>query len=84
MKGETMNKLILICALLVFTTPAFGGQGKAIELDNGTWKYQRLKIKDLDTGKTKKIKYRIHGVNRDRIKVYDYDTKEIKRYKIRR
>jgi len=79
-----MNKLILICALLVLTTPAFAWQRKAIELDNGTWKYQRLKIKDLDTGKTKKIKYRIHGVNRDRIKVYDYDTKEIKRYKIRR
>lgn len=79
-----MRKLILICALLMFTTPAFGWQGKAIELDNGTFKKQTIKIKDLDTGKTKKIKYRIHGVNRDRIKVYDYETKEIKRYRIRR
>jgi len=69
---------------LAFTTPALAWEGKAVELDNGTWKYQRLKIKDLDTGKTRRIKYRIHGVNRDRIKVYDYETKEIKRYKIKR
>ena len=79
-----MDKFILICALLAFTTPALAWEGKAVELDSGTWKYQRLKIKDLDTGKTRRIKYRIHGVNRDRIKVYDYETKEIKRYKIRR
>ena len=77
-----MNKLILICTLLIFTMPAYAWQEGL--LDNGTWKKQTIKIKDLETGKTKKIKYRIHGVNRDRIKVYDYDTKEIKRYKIRR
>jgi len=70
--------------LLLFTSSAFAWEDTAVELDNGTWKYQRLKIKDLETGETKKIKYRIHGINRDRIKVYDYDTKEIKRYKIRK
>ena len=66
--GKAMYKLILICAFLAFTMPALAWEEKAVELDNGTWKYQRLKIKDLDTGKTKKIKYRIYGVNRDRIR----------------
>ncbi len=75
-----MKKLLLIVTMLLFTTPAFAWQEGII--DDGTWKKQTVKIKDLETGETKKIKYRIHGVNRDRIKVYE--DGEIKRYKIRR
>ena len=51
-------------------------------IDDGTSKKQTIKIKDLDTGKSKKVKYRIYGVNRDRIKVYTEDG--IKKYKIKK
>ena len=78
-----MKKLILICVLLIFTTPVFAEwEEKAIELDNGTWHKQTIKIKDMETGETKKIKYRIYGVNRDKIKVYE--DGEIKKYRIER
>lgn len=78
-----MRKLLLIMSLLMFTQmPAYAWQ-EGIDLsDNGTWKKQTIRIKDLETGETKKIKYRIYGVNRDRIKVYTENG--IKKYKIRK
>lgn len=56
--------------------------GENILLDDGSWNKQKIKIQDLDTGKTKKVRYRIYGVNRDRVKIYE-DGK-IKRYKIKK
>ncbi len=70
------KKLLIICVLLLFTTPAYSWQESLV--DNGTSHYHRLKIKDLKTGKTSKIKYRIYGVRRDRVKIYNYETKEKK------
>ena len=64
----------------MFTMPTYAWQEGII--DDGTWKKQTVKVKDMQTGETKRIKYRIYGINRDRIKVYE--DGEIKKYRIER